>query len=112
MPRLTSEPLISSIHANGVETNGAGFGNTQSRKDGWTTKRNLPLVGLGVLPLVGCAIGFSSALLRAGGRQEVLVVARDLSAGHIISSSDLRAAQLSLAGDIASIPASEAPQIL
>jgi hypothetical protein len=112
VPRLTSGPLISSIRANGVETNGAAFANAPSRKDGSTTKRNLPLVGLGVLLVVGCAVGFSSALLRAGGRQEVLVVARNVSAGHIISSSDVRTAQLSLAGSIASIPASEAAQII
>jgi SAF domain len=110
--RLTSESPMSSIHANGVETHGAGFANAKSRKAAWTTKRNLPLVGLGVLLVVGCAIGFSSALLRAGGRQEVLVAAHNLMAGHIISSSDLRTAQLSLAGGIASIPASEVSQII
>jgi SAF domain len=107
--RLTSEPLMPSIHANGAE---AGFANAKSRKPGWTTRRNAPLVGLGVLLIFGCAIGFSSALLRAGGRQEVLVAARTLTVGHVISSSDLRTAQMSLAGGISSVPASEVSQII
>jgi hypothetical protein len=112
MSRLASPPRMSNLHANGVETNSSGFANARSRKAGWTTTRNLPLVGLGVLLVVACAIGFSSALLRAGGRQQVLVVARDLPAGHVISSSDLRTAQLSLVGDIAFIPASDITEII
>jgi hypothetical protein len=72
----------------------------------------LPLIALGVLLVVGCAIGFSSVWLKAGGRQQVLVVATNLSAGHVLASSDLRTVQLSTSSGLAPIPASEAPSVI
>ncbi|MGP0028935.1 MAG: SAF domain-containing protein [Acidimicrobiales bacterium] len=61
---------------------------------------------------MGSAIGFSSAWLRASGRQEVLVVTRSLSTGQVLLPSDLQQAQLSVASGIASIPASEMSQVI
>jgi hypothetical protein len=72
----------------------------------------VPLIALGVLLVVGCAIGFSSAWLRAGGRQQVLVVSTNLSAGQILTSSDLRSVQLSTGTGLSPIPASEASEIV
>jgi hypothetical protein len=65
-----------------------------------------------MLLVVGCAIGFSSAWLRAGGRQEVLVVAKSLSPGQVLSPSDLRTSELSVASGVAAMPASELPQVI
>jgi len=113
MSRLTSAPM----KPNGQITNGAGSYGVepalgQDRTPVRATKRNLPLVGLGVLLVVGCAIGFSSAWLRAGGRQEVLVVSKSLSAGQVLSPSDLRTAQLSVASGVATFPASELSDVI
>jgi hypothetical protein len=77
-----------------------------------TTNRNLPLVALGVLLVVGCAIGFSSAWLRAGGHQQVLVVTGNLSAGHILTSSDLKAVRISTGNGLSIVPASEASHLV
>jgi len=76
------------------------------------TKRNLPLVALGVLLVVGCAIGFSSAWLRAGGRQQVLVVSSAVSAGQVLSPSDLQVAQLSVGSGLSPVPASQESTLL
>jgi hypothetical protein len=67
----------------------------------------MPLVAVGVLLVVGCAIGFSSAWLRAGGRQQVLVVSSAISAGQVLNPSDLRVAQLSVGSGLSPVPAAE-----
>jgi hypothetical protein len=72
----------------------------------------VPLIALGVLLVVGCAIGFSSAWLRAGGRQQVLVVATNLSAGQVLTPTDLRSVQLSTGAGLSPIPASEASEVV
>jgi hypothetical protein len=60
-----------------------------------------------VLLVVGCAIGFSSAWLRAGGRQQVLLVSSAISAGQVLGPSDLHVAQLSVGSGLSPVPASE-----
>jgi hypothetical protein len=111
MSRLTAEPMKPGGHTfNGAP--GLDPSSVRTAALGRTTKRNLPLVGLGVLLVVGCAIGFSSAWLRAGGHQEVLVVTKGLSAGQVISPSDLRTAQLSVASGVASMPSSDLSQVI
>ncbi len=97
---------------NGTQTFGEDPASGRTVPPTRATKRNLPLVGLGVLLVVGCAIGFSSAWLRAGGRQDVLVVDTSLAAGQVLSSSDLQTAQLSVARGIASMPASQLSQVI
>lgn len=72
----------------------------------------MPLIALGVLLVVGCAIGFSSAWLKASGRQEVLVVATNLAAGQVLTSAELRSVQLSTGSGLAPIPASEAAAVI
>ena len=111
MSRLTAEPMKP-----GAQALNGRFGidpsPVRTATLGRTAKRNMPLVGLGVLLIVGCAIGFSSAWLRASGHQEVLVVSKGLSAGQVISPSDLRTAQLSVASGVASMPASDISQVI
>jgi hypothetical protein len=55
----------------------------------------LPLVVLGVLLVLGCALAFTDASLHLGSREEVLVVAQPVSAGQVITAGDLRAARIS-----------------
>jgi len=73
--------------------------------------RQLPLVVLGVLLVLGCTLAFTDASLHLGSREQVLVVAKPVSAGQVLSAGDLRAARVSagsgldvvLAGDEASV---------
>ena len=76
------------------------------------TTRNVPVIALGVLLVVGCALGFSSAWLRAGGREQVLVVSTDLAAGQVLTSADLRSVQLSTGNGLSPIPASAASSVI
>jgi SAF domain len=111
MSRLTAAPMKPGGQAlNG--TFGVDPSPVRTATLGRTAKRNLPLAGLGVLLVVGCAIGFSSAWLRASGHQEVLVVSKGLSAGQVISPSDVRTVQLSVASGVASMPASDISQVI
>jgi hypothetical protein len=113
MARLATRPLgPGRTTANGSASNGAHPEMQHSSPGRRTSRRNVPLIALGVLLVVGCAIGFSSAWLRAGGRQQVLVVSTNLSAGQILTSSDLRSVQLSTGTGLSPIPASEASEIV
>ena len=58
-------------------------------------RRQLPLVVIGVLLVLGCALAFTDASLHLGSREEVLVVTQPLAAGQVLTPSDLRAAQVS-----------------
>ena len=74
-------------------------------------RRQLPLVVVGVLLVIGGALAFADASLHLGSREEVLVVSEPLAAGQVITSSDLETVRVStgtglqvvLAGDEASV---------
>jgi hypothetical protein len=113
MARLATRPLGGSRPTtNGSASNGIDPTKQRTPTGRRATKRNVPLIALGVLLVVGCAIGFSSAWLRAGGRQQVLVVAANLSAGQVLAPSDLRTIQLSTGNGLSPIPASEASDVV
>ena len=63
-------------------------------------RRQLPLVVVGVLLVVGCALVFADASLRLGTREEVLVVAQPIAAGQVLSPADLRAVKVSTGSGI------------
>lgn len=50
---------------------------------------------VGVLLVLGCALAFTDASVHLGSREEVLVVARPVSAGQVLTAADLRAARVS-----------------
>jgi hypothetical protein len=58
-------------------------------------RRQLPLVVVGVLLVLGCALAFTDASLHLGSREEVLVVDQPVSAGQILTAGDLRGARVS-----------------
>jgi hypothetical protein len=58
-------------------------------------RRQLPLVVVGVLLVLGCALAFTDASLRLGSREEVLVVAQPVAAGQVLTGAELRAARVS-----------------
>lgn len=70
--------------------------------------RQLPLVVVGVLLVVGCALAFADVSARlGGGGHQVLVVAQPVAAGQVLTPADLRAVRLSAGGGVASVPAGE-----
>lgn len=67
-------------------------------------RRHLPLVVVGVMVVVGCALAFADVSLRSGHGEEVLVVAQAVPAGQVLTGGDLRAVRLSAPGGVASVP--------
>ena len=63
-------------------------------------RRQLPLVVVGVLLVVGCALAFTDASLHLGTREDVLVVAQPVAAGQVLAAADLRAAKVSTGSGI------------
>ncbi|MGH8995124.1 MAG: SAF domain-containing protein [Acidimicrobiales bacterium] len=64
----------------------------------------MPLVAVGVLLVIGCALVFTDASLQLGSREEVLVVARPLDAGQVLTSGDLRTAAVSTGSGVQAVP--------
>jgi hypothetical protein len=75
-------------------------------------RRQLSLVVVGVLLVVGCALVFAEVSLRTGHGQEVLVVAEPVAAGQVVTASDLRAVRLSAGAGVASVPAGDEQTVL
>ncbi len=70
-------------------------------------RRQLPLVVVGVLLVVGCALAFAEGSVRLGHGEEVLVVAQPVAAGQVLTAGDLRAVRLSAPGGVASVRAGQ-----
>lgn len=81
--------------ATAPRTNGQRAGEPARPGLGRGRGRQLPLVVVGVLLVLGCALAFTDASLHLGSREEVLVVARPVSAGQILTGADLRVAKVS-----------------
>ena len=67
-------------------------------------RRQLPLVVVGVLLVLGCALAFADASLHLGSREEVLVLAQPVAAGQVLSAGDLRSARVSTGSSLAVVP--------
>jgi hypothetical protein len=67
-------------------------------------RRQVPWMVTGVLLVVGCALIFATSAIRLGGGRAVLVAARSLPVGHVISAGDLRSVRVSFAG-LQTVPA-------
>ncbi|HEY3843096.1 MAG TPA: SAF domain-containing protein [Acidimicrobiales bacterium] len=61
----------------------------------------MPLVVVGVLLVLGCALAFTDASLHLGSREEVLVVAQPVAAGQVLTAGDLRPARVSTGSGLA-----------
>ena len=75
-------------------------------------RRQLPLVVVGVLLVLGCALAFADASLHMGSREEVLVVAQPISAGQMLTTADLQSAQVSTGSGVQVVPASEEASVV
>ncbi|HZT66990.1 MAG TPA: SAF domain-containing protein [Acidimicrobiales bacterium] len=68
-------------------------------------RRQVPWIVAGVVLVVGCALAFGLASLRATGGEEVLAVAVPVPAGQPISAADLRAVRVSPAAGLQPVAA-------
>lgn len=75
-----------------------------ARARGVGRRRQLPLVVVGVLLVLGCALAFADASLHLGSREEVLVLAQPVAAGQVLSAGDLRSARVSTGSSLAVVP--------
>ena len=74
--------------------------------------RQLPLVVVGVLAVIGFALAFADASLHLGSREQVLVVAQPLTAGQVLTSGDLRAARVSTGAGLQVVPVAEESSVV
>jgi hypothetical protein len=75
-------------------------------------RRQLPLVVVGVLLVIGGALAFADASLHLGSREEVLVVSEPLAAGQVITSSDLETVRVSTGTGLQVVPAVEEASVV
>jgi hypothetical protein len=75
-------------------------------------RKSPPAVVLGVLLIAVCAFGIGAWALNVGHRSQVLVVARPVQAGSVISASDLTTAGVAADHSVSGIPASAAGQVV
>ena len=75
-------------------------------------RRQLPLVVVGVLLVIGGALAFANASLHLGSREEVLVVSEPLAAGQVITSSDLETVHVSTGTGLQVVPAVEEASVV
>lgn len=61
-------------------------------------RRALPRVGVGIVVVVGCALGFAATSLHVAGRSGVLELRQAVPAGGVFSSVDLAVVQVSAPG--------------
>jgi hypothetical protein len=66
----------------------------------------------GVLLVVGSALVFATIWARAGSETRVLVLTRSVDAGHVLVSSDLRSANVSAGGGVATVLAASESSVV
>ncbi len=74
--------------------------------------RQLPLVVVGVLLVIGFALAFADASLHLGSREQVLVVAQPLTAGQVLTSGDLRVARVSTGAGLQVVPVADESSVV
>jgi hypothetical protein len=102
----------SRLSTNGLATaEGASSGGKPGRRLGSDARgspgrrRQMPLVVVGVLLVVGCALGFADASLSLASHQDVLAVAQPVAVGQVLTAGDLRSVRVSTGAGLAVVPA-------
>jgi hypothetical protein len=70
-------------------------------------RRNAPLVVIGVLLVVACALVFADGWVQAGHRQPVLALAQAVTVGQVITAADLQVVRVSADGSVSLVSASQ-----
>ena len=101
MAIATSRPSI-----NGRQTadSAKGGGTPGRRPVGPGRRRQTPLVVVGVLLVVGCALGFADASLSLANHQEVLAVTQPVAVGQVLTAGDLRPVRVSTGTGLRVVP--------
>ena len=109
MPIATPRPSI-----NGRQTaDGAKGGRTPGRQPvGPGRRRQMPLVVVGVLLVVGCALGFADASLSLASHQDVLAVTQPVAVGQVLTTTDLQSVRVSTGAGLAVVPAAEEASVV
>jgi hypothetical protein len=84
----------------------------EPRAAGVVRRRQVRWIVAGVLLVVGSALVFATIWARAGSETRVLVVTRSVDAGHVLASSDLRSANVSAGGGVATVPATSEANVV
>lgn len=83
-----------------------------ARMTGGPQRRSVPRLLLGVVLVVGCAIGGIVVGQQLGHRESVLVLARSVATGQVLSAQDLREASVSVEAGITVISVGDEPMVL
>lgn len=75
-------------------------------------RRQVRWVVAGVLLVVGSALVFATIWARAGSESRVLVLTRSVDAGHVLTSSDLRSANVSTGQGLATVLATSESSVV
>lgn len=99
-----------------TRTNGRGAPGSvaagNGRPVGPRRHRQLPLVVVGVLLVLGCALAFTDASLHLGSREGVLVVDQPLTAGQILTTGDLRGVRVSTGSGLQIVPLADEASVV
>ena len=68
-------------------------------------RRQVPWIVAGVLLVVGCALAFGVASVRASQGEQVLAVARSVPAGHVVRPGDLQVVNVTPTAGLDPVPA-------
>ncbi|MFM9442593.1 SAF domain-containing protein [Streptomyces acidiscabies] len=74
------------------------------RLAGVSRRRQLPYLLLGALLVLGCSAGGVVVAAQAGDQEQVLVLARPVTAGQVLSSRDLREEDVAAGGGLKLVP--------
>ena len=76
------------------------------------SRRQLPVVAVGVLLVVGCALVFAVASINLGNRQAVLAVTQRVAAGQTIRTNDLTVVHVGLDSGVVPVSATDEATII
>jgi hypothetical protein len=92
-----------------TSTNGKGALNARRQKPAAPSavqrRRQLPWIVAGVLLVVGCALAFGVASVRASHGEDVLALARSVPAGRVVQPGDLRVVKVTPTAGLDPVPA-------
>jgi hypothetical protein len=92
-----------------TSTNGKGTLNARRQKvaapSAVQRRRQVPWIVAGVLLVVGCALAFGVASVRASHGEDVLALARSVPAGRVVQPGDLRVVKITPTAGLDPVPA-------
>ena len=75
-------------------------------------RRSVPHLAIGALLVVACALGFAVTAARVDHRHPVLVLARPVAVGQIITAGDLRVVQVAAGPELSTIPGRDSASVI